>query len=143
MRQIVGQPNAQKAEVLAAEFEELIRRQRGAAGHQMVGENQHWAEVGTEVALPRGQAAEVIARGPVLPILVMLFTGREPPAFHVDQPRHLARRRNDEVEALERAAGDQAAAGFVDRDVRQPARAKKLFERGFVMVIAIGHGGSC
>src|SRR3954466_6470531 len=96
--------------------------------------------MGAEMRLPRREAAEIIARGPILPVLMVLLAGGKAAAFSVAQPGHLAGRRDNKVEAFERAAGNQAAAGFVDRDVRQAARAKKLFEGGFVMVIAIGHG---
>ena len=70
---------------------------------------------------------------------MVLIAGREAAAFHIDQPRGLAGRRHDEVETLERAIRDQAAARLIDRDVRQLASAKIRFERGFVMVVAV-HG---
>ena len=71
---------------------------------------------------------------------MVLVAGRKPAALHIDQPRRLAGRRDDEVETLERTARHEAATRFVDRDVRQPASAKKRLERGFVMVVAV-HGG--
>src|SRR5262245_109657 len=103
----------------------------------MIGEHEHRAEIGAEMLLPRGQAAEVVARRPVLPVLVVLVAGRKAATLHVDQPRSMTGRRDDEVETLKRATGHETATRFVDSNVRQPASAKKGFERGFVMIVAV------
>ena len=68
---------------------------------------------------------------------MVLVAGGKAAALHIDQPRHLARRRDDEVETLERPVGHEAAPRFVDGDVRQPASAKERLERGLVMVVAV------
>ncbi len=103
----------------------------------MVGEDEHRAEIGSEILLPGGQAAQVVARGPVLPVLMVLVARREPAAFHVDEPRCLAGRGDDEIQALERTIGDEAATRFVHGDVRQTTNAEKSFERGFVVIVAV------
>ena len=70
---------------------------------------------------------------------MVLVAGRKAAALHIDEPRRLAGRRDDEVETLERTARDDAATRFVDSDVRQPASAKERLERGLVVVVAV-HG---
>src|SRR5262245_53038445 len=89
------------------------------------------------MALPGGEAAEVVARRPVLPIPMVLVARWEPAALHIDQPGMLTRRRDDEVETLERPIGHDAAPRFIDRNVRQPASTQERLERGFVMVVAV------
>src|SRR3954468_8403146 len=123
--------------MLPAEFEQLLGRQRRTYGDKVIREYEHRAEVGAEVILPCGKAAEIVARGPIFPVLMVLVARGKAAALHVDEPTCLAGRRDDEVETLQRTARYDAAPRFIDGDVSQPASAKECFERGLVMVVAV------
>ena len=62
MRHVVGQADAEEAVVAAAKFEELVAGEWRAAAHEVVSEYQKRTEAASEMGLPGGQAAEVVAQ---------------------------------------------------------------------------------
>src|SRR6478735_8776792 len=103
-------------------YEQLLGRERSLIPHDVVGKDKQPRRTVIEHGFPAREAFQFIRRRPISPILPA--RGGKLSSFYVHEPRRGGGwRRNDEIQALDRALGNRLQwcsrpMGFIHRHIR-------------------------